>query len=609
MVKKERLKKIKNFLSNFWELEHIELSQWYNTCYSIDEMEDRFDNLFFCWGVAKPKTWWAKRTTTKKDIIYKNYFAIDIDLRKQYAQINNCELKDVSDEALLEQISAIKDMLSQNELLKQWRFIIFTWNWCHIYFVWNKQIISAEDYQDWVKEIYRSWNIFTDSIRWEFNYFYSDNSTANIDRILRLPYSFNTKETNPHWKEIVKILHQQDVNCEMLDKLPEYAKQYREFIKSIDTVEYTKPEKHISSWFMVDFVEQCNQLNIREVLDKLWVRYSGHILYEWDRKTSWRKIWNNWVINFSEDASDYDRAEWRPYSFVKKYLRHSERKETINRFKNNFKSIEKWCMENKDNYKIIGQSNSENDLKIPVCEYSRQDKAYYFASPVFDTDLWCLYKWELATIVAEGNSWKTTFALDMILRNTQLWSKCFYLNLEFPLWITFEKKRQDRHWKTKISMTELTDEEQIDLKNYVNMQLSKFDNDTLIWISIEELIKKLIELKSKWYELVFVDTFSKIDGNMWTTSWSSQNKCMILLQDFVGKTWMSIVLLHHTNKKKEFSWSEKIFDLSNVFLTISTNDELWNNVRVYELKKDKNTSNVKIFATYEKWEYKLIEEF
>lgn len=606
MKSKERLEKVKEFLSHFWDLENIEISQWYNTCYWIDEIEDKFENLFFCWWVWTPKKWWVKRTTTKKDIIYKNYFAIDIDLRKQYAHLNNCDVKNVSDESLFEQIASIKEMLSQNELLKQWSYIVFTWNWCHIYYIWNKQQISADDYQDWVKEIYRSWNIYTDSIWWEFNYFYSDNSTANIDRILRLPYSFNAKETNPHWKEVVKIIYQQDIKCEMLDKLPEYAKQHREFMKSIDTVSYAKQDKTIDSWFMVDFVEQCNKLNIRDVLDKLWVRYTGHILYEWDRKTSWWKIWNNWVINFSEDASDCDRAVWRPYSFVKKYLRHNERKETINRFKNNFKEIDKRCKDNSEKYK---QPENTNNLQIPVCEYSRQDKAYYFASPVFDNDLWCIYKWELVTIVAEGNSWKTTFALDMILRNTQLWSKCFYLNLEFPLWITFEKKWQDRHWKNKISMTQLSEEERIDLNNYVHMQLSKFDNDTIVWISLHDLIQKLIELKTKWYELVFIDTFSKIDWNMSGASWNSQNECMTQLQDFVGKTWMSLVVLHHTNKKKDFSGSQKIFDLSNVFLTISANEELWDNLRVYELKKDKNTNKVKIFASYEKWEYKIIDEF
>lgn len=607
MKKEERLNKIKEFLSTFWGIEHVEISQWYHTCYWIDEIGSITDDLFFCGWVKNPKRWWVARNTKKTDIWEKNYFAIDIDLRKQYATINNCDFKDVPDEALYQQIDSIKEMLSWHPLLSQWRYIVFTWNGCHVYFVWDSTNISPEDYQDWVKEIYRSRNMYTNSIWWEFNYYFADNSTANIDRILRIPFSFNTKETNPGGKKAVRIVYENNEKSEMVANLSVYAEAYRYFVKKNNEVEY-KPEieNKIDTGFMTAFVERCNQLKIRDVLDKLWIRYSGNSVYEWDRKTNWRKIWDNWVFNFSDDSSDYDRAVWRAYSFVKKYLRHTERKETINRFKENFKEIAERAEENWNKFK---KEEKKEEFKIPTYSYSRQDKAFYYPSPIFDDVLWCIYKWELVTIVADWNAWKTTFALDMILRNTRLGSKCFYLNLEFPLGITFEKKRQDVHGKTKITMTQLTDAEKIDLNNYVTMQLSKFDNDTMVWISINDLIKKLAELKEKGYELVFVDTFSKIDWNMWWDSWSSQNKSMVLLQDFVWKTWLSVVMLHHNNKKKEFSWSKKIFDLSNVFVTISIDERIWTDTRVYELKKDKNSRNAKMFARYEKWEYILDEVF
>lgn len=613
MNKQERITQIKDFLSRFGDLSNIELNQNYSHAYSLAEIESKTENLFFCWWVNEPKKWWVNRTTKPWDIIYKNYFAIDIDLRKQYAQANWCEPNNVTDEQLFQQIDSVKDMLSQDPLLKQRSYIVFTWNWCHVYYCgyrWDIKNweLTADEYHDGVMEVYRSWNIFTTNIRWEFNYFYSDGSTANIDRILRLPYSYNAKPTNKDGRKIpVKILYQQDEVSDMVEHLKEYAQRYREFQKSINKVVYKDEKPSDVTWFMWAFVKYCDtQVPIRDVLDKLWIRYSWHAIYEWDRKTNWWKIWNNCVVNHSKDSSDSERAQWWCYSFVKHYLRHTERKETINRFKENFESVRERAEKNKDSFQ---KEEKKEEFKIPTYSYSRQDKAFYYPSPIFDDVLWCIYKWELVTIVADWNAWKTTFALDMILRNTRLGSKCFYLNLEFPLGITFEKKRQDIHGKTKITMTQLTDEEKVDLNNYVTMQLSKFDNDTMVWISINDLIKKLAELKEKGYELVFVDTFSKIDWNMWWDSWSSQNKSMVLLQDFVWKTWLSVVMLHHNNKKKEFSWSKKIFDLSNVFVTISIDERIWTDTRVYELKKDKNSRNAKMFARYEKWEYILDEVF
>ena len=599
----ERVKSIKQFLSTFWWLEHIEISQWYHICYSADEIIDKFDDLFFCGWVNNPKKWWVERHTRKTDIWKKNYFAIDVDLRKQYASINWCDFKDVSDEAIFQQINSIKDMLSWDPLLSQWRYITFTWNWCHVYFVWDLIEISPEDYQDWVKEIYRSWNMYTDNIRWEFNYYFADNSTANIDRILRVPYSFNTKESNPWWKKKVQIMYEQDVKSEMVWKLKEYAERYREFMKKNDKTEYKKESTvKVDNWFMTAFVERCNQLEIRDVLNKLWIRYSWHSVYEWDRKTNWWKIWNNWVFNFSDDSSDYDRAVWRPYSFVKKYLRHSERKETINRFKENFKEIAKWAEENWDKFKK--EDKKEDEFVVPEVRYDSSSTAYKLADPIFD-ELWCMYKWDIVTIVAEWNSWKTTFALDICRRNEAEWHKCFYLNLEFWLETTFQRRWQELHWLNKIELTQISALDRENLNKYVQQCLAWINHDSRKDITLDELKVLLVDLWKQWYELVIIDTFSKIEGNMWNNARWFQNKCMSELEDLAKKTGLVIVSLHHTNKLKKFSWSQKIYDLSKVFYTISVVDET---TRKYICEKDKFGCTWKeVDAMYKAWEYSLYE--
>lgn len=606
MTPSERMEKIKEFLSHFGDLENIELNQDYSHAYGIDEISWLKDNLFFCGGVRTPKKWWADRKTKPADIVYKNYFAIDIDLRKQFAQKNWCDVSEVTDEQLFEQIDSVKEMLSWHDLLKQWSYIVFTGNGCHIYYCWYRWAvgneISAEEYQEWVKEVYRSWNIFTNNIWGDFNYFYSDNSTANIDRILRLPYSYNAKPSNPGGRKIpVKIMYQQDEVSDMVEHLKEYAEQYRKFQKEINTVEYKNDWPVDKGSFMYNFVHYCDWLKIRDVLDKLWVRYSWHSLYEWDRKTSGWKIWDNCVVNYSDDASDSGRPEWWCYAFVKNYLKHQERKETVAWFKDNFPEVKRWAEENSDKFE------KKDWLYIPEIQYDSASLAAKLADPIFD-ELGCIYKWDIATIVAEWNSGKTTFALDIARRNEAEWRKCFYLNLEFWLETTFQRRRQEKHWLNKIQLTEISEQDRANLNSYVASCLSWIHHSSEKDITLDRLKELLLQLWKEGYSLVIVDTFSKIDGNMWNNSWSCQNKCMSELEDFAKRTWLAILLLHHTNKLKKFSGSQKIFDLSKVFYTISTVE--WDDsLRKYVCEKDKFWStNHFVLASYKAWEYSLYED-
>lgn len=605
MDKQERTTQIKDFLSHFGDLKNIELNQNYSHAYSLQELESKTENLFFCWWVNEPKKWGVNRTTKPWDIIYKNYFAIDIDLRKQYAQANWCEPNDVTDEQLFQQIDSVKDMLSQDPLLKQRSYIVFTWNWCHVYYCgyrWDIKNweLTADEYHDGVMEVYRSWNIFTTNIRWEFNYYYSDGSTANIDRILRLPYSYNAKPTNKDGRKIpVKILYQQDEVSDMVEHLKEYAEKYREFQKSINKVVYKDEKPSDVTWFMWAFVKYCDtQVPIRDVLDKLWIRYSWHAIYEWDRKTNWWKIWNNCVVNHSKDSSDSERAQWWCYSFVKHYLRHTERKETINRFKENFESVREWAEKNKDNF----QKEEKKEIVVPEIKYDSTSVAYKLADPVFDV-LWCMYKWDMVTIVAEWNSWKTTFALDICRRNEAEGHKCFYLNLEFWLETTFQRRWQELHNLTKIDLTKISELDRQNLNNYVAKCLEWIHHDSRKSITIEELKELLIDLWKQWYELVIIDTFSKIEWNMGNWARWCQNQCMSELEDLANKTWLVIVSLHHTNRVKKFSWSQKIFDLSKVFYTITVLDET---TRTYACEKDKFWCTGKeVDVSYKAWEYRL----
>ena len=238
-------------------------------------------------------------------------------------------------------------------------------------------------------------------------------------------------------------------------------------------------------------------------------------------------------------------------------------------------------------------------------------QGFLYPSPVFDDKFQMLFEWELATIVAEANSWKTTFALEMIDRNAELWVKGYYINLEFPIETTYERRRLWYHGKDKSDLSTskpLTPSEQADIERYVNEQLNKYAYlSEPNGIDLDKLVQ-YIEIKAiEWYKLFVVDTFSRIHWNLEKDARNNQNKCMETLQELVQRLWIAIVMLHHTNRSWTWEGSQKIMDLSNVFIVLERDyDWTWEPLTKYKLMKDKYTPNVELSLYYRNWKY---EEF
>lgn len=239
-------------------------------------------------------------------------------------------------------------------------------------------------------------------------------------------------------------------------------------------------------------------------------------------------------------------------------------------------------------------------------------KGFVYPSENFNS-FWCFMSWELVTIVAESNSWKTTFAMDLISKNADRWRKGFYINLEFPI----ETMRQSRwlwfHWKWKECLTDLnslTDYEKNDLQTYVNKMLNRFDYyNNPEWLWLDELELLLNEKAMMWFELFVIDTFSRIWNNMDNNARESQNKTMAMLQDLAQKLDIAIVVLHHTNRSWTREWTQKIMDLSNVFIIIEKDSNCdWVPYRRYKLMKDKFTPDKEIELYYKWWQYVVNDE-
>jgi hypothetical protein len=160
------------------------------------------------------------------------------------------------------------------------------------------------------------------------------------------------------------------------------------------------------------------------------------------------------------------------------------------------------------------------------------------------------------------------------------------------------------NWKKKENLTDinpLSPEEEKQMNDYVNENLKKFDYyNNANWLTLDELVLLINEKAMFGYELFVIDTFSRIQGNLNSqTARTSQNKCMETLQELAQKLDIAIIVLHHTNRAGTFEWSQKIMDLSNMFIIIEKDiDGEWEEYRRYKLMKDKYTTNKEVELYY-----------
>lgn len=330
--------------------------------------------------------------------------------------------------------------------------------------------------------------------------------------------------------------------------------------------------KHNSNWTEQIF---CNWKSTGCWIDKMWKI--------WSTDKGWPN-WTNWI-------AWYGWVDWKEiYKWIKEEFPFviPEKKEEVIAWE-------------------ISEKEIEEGTKLVL---GGEKKWFLYPSDKFNAFEWFM-SWDLVTIIAPSNSGKTTLALDIIKRNAKLGRKWMYINLEFEIATVPRGRRMWAHWKNKMDLTDLgtmTEEEKKDMDEYIKSYLSEFDYyNNPNGLELDKLVSLIRKKAEEWYELFVIDTFSKILGNLNSqTARTNQNKCMEVFQSLVQELNIAVVMLHHTNRQGTWEGSQKIMDLSNVFITIEKSDDwTWVPSRIYRLMKDKYTPDKEIELWYDvkTWNY------
>lgn len=577
-----------DFLKDLSWSQNVEI----NNLRNLLKFNDAFgkENIYFCAWVEKKLTTRCKDSDIKK----KKYFVVDIDARLDHYEKTGEVL---TEEQLDKEIAEILKKLDSASLL-DYSYAVNSWNWLHLYYVGEEREFDRETYSNWVKFFYEQ----IDEVLKKTNY-RCDPATHNLARIMRLPWTINPrKKESKDWVKwdlgdyttnFVRYQPQKSLYFEMLEEFAnaykledEKAKKEKPEVRRI-AKDYTSKNdirseiNSIPAWELAEIVRGVRLIDNWEEIAVLREDKKNMGAYRYKPK--------NLIVNTGSSLINTQKDYFTPYELVYYEMFNWDVAKTLEYFKNKYGikvDQKKTIIPEKTKYNIIW---------------------YYYPNDVFDS-FDCFMSWELVTIVAEGNSGKTTFAMDIIQRNSMEGKKWFYINLEFPI----ETVRQNR-WlfmnnKRKRNLTDidpLSPEERGAMDRYVKDKLSKFSyyNEPQ-GMELDDLVELIKQKHSEWYGLIVVDTFSRINGNLWEKARANQNKVMETLQSVAQNIWVALILLHHTSKKGIFEGSQKIYDLSNVFIIITKAETAdGEEYRTFEMSKDKFVTKHEVDLAYRNHTY------
>lgn len=457
----------------------------------------------------------------------------------------------------------------------------------------------------------KDWTIenWTKICWWLRNFFWWDPAIASdISRVLRVPgYNHMKNPDSPFMCEIIDWNSEYYTEEEMLKAFPDtetladkearVIKKEAQLKQAIGNDDTWDRIRAMDSKAMLEKISWTSLVNGDVITFRHNSNWTEQIFCNW-KSTGCRidKAWKIWSTdkggpNWTNWIAWYGWVDWKEiYKWIKEEFPFilPEKKEDVSSWE-------------------ISEKEIEQGSKLILTE---EKKWFLYPSDKFNAFEWFM-SWDLVTIIAPSNSGKTTLALDIIKRNAKLGRKWMYINLEFEIATVPRSRWMRAHWKNKMDLTDLgtmTEAEKADMDNYIKSYLSEFDYyNNPNGLELDKLVSLIRKKTEEWYELFVIDTFSKILGNLNSdTARTNQNRCMEVFQSLVQELNIAVVMLHHTNRQGTWEGSQKIMDLSNVFITIEKSDDwTWLPSRIYRLMKDKYTPDKEIELWYnvKTWEY------
>jgi len=577
--------KIADFLRTLCPMNKVEFNNL-DITFWFEEALTRKEDIFFIASVENP----SKRSSDD-DIIFKNYFFMDFDLRQNYYKQTN---DIIDDDTLLLSLEYVKEELKKNWFW-DYRYIVFTGNWFHIYYVWEWQKFNKEDYKLWVENYFNEVNkIFDDTFK-------VDVACKNIARLSRLPWTYNYKRSK-YWLESKECIILEDTGLfsDKIKNISQVANSEKEN-KLINKVNY---EIKVSMTNINDPVlEEILKIDISDLIYKYaWLELQR----DWKNFKSpkdWSNIWmflmNN-VIYITWTHYLSDKAKWyNSFTFVKTHY-NLDNNLTFQWFKDNFSNIKDISDKKKQEFKAQQQERNwvweviDVDSHfidfwklVSIAKENRRKIDWktlvkYWIKWLDDYLVWILPE-ELVVIWAQPWVWKSEIAYNIWIHNALNDKKVCLFSLEWNLEESALRYLQKEiNKKDSVSSAEyrfnLKDinklEDSVEINKKLSDNLIVFDKRTMptLWF-----LKEVIKRKSKETDLFIIDHLHYIP-----LEWENENRLvwevmreLKLITDIYKKPVVLISHLRKPNKMQDeptefdFYWSGNISKEATTIILVS----------------------------------------
>ena len=331
-------------------------------------------DMYFCWWVNNDRH--SSRRVWDDDIIEKNWFYLDLDLRKH---IKETESRIAHDSELISILqNEILPLLNQHEVLKNFRYIVFSGNGFHLYYLWTKFVSFGEDKQysknDYKKTVQTMLFDAVDLL-WAYGWCV-DTSTCNLSRLARIPLSFNSKRESEYNLDPLacEIIEATDHYIEFED-IMKYAPKIEDEVKS-DFAEHKKQKKleliervrksmiytPVSLRWAHCILDAINSIPIENVINKrLWLILASdwaNFVSPWSSDYKWffkDKKGGNYVIRGWTHYFPGKKIIYSSYDFIL-VKENDDHESTIQWFQANFPELKDFCQ--------MTHEETKNDIDI-----------------------------------------------------------------------------------------------------------------------------------------------------------------------------------------------------------------------------------------------------
>lgn len=555
------------------------------------------------------------KRNSDKDIIFKNYFFVDFDLRENWKKINNTIVDDLSMDIQLEFI--------KSELTKKWywdwRFIVSTGNWYHFYWVWDWNNYLVDDYKNVVEYHYSEIdNIFNAPT------YKVDHACKNIWRIARLPWTKNYWRKTKYGLEPAEAIILEDTWVSS-DKILNITKLALELQQKEIKENINRQMKNISD----PCLEAILELDIVPLIeDYTWLQLGKDKKNFPDKDGNTGMFVADNILHWTWTARISDKFNWyNIFLFVKEHY-NLDNNWTFQRFKDRYSHIKDiWLQKKKEFKKELNIPDIQKDIRI---EKDEIEIKFWWYRP----------SWWLDFIDKEFRKFDSNGELIVMYwppwcGKTELWFftakankdiKTVYFCLEIPEETILTRWALRKNWLTweEVDYDTIPEHKKESVRASINY-FKKTSKKYLKMVSIseqpsvEQLIAKMY-LEKEEKSIFIIDNLGKItwdenenirfaDISAKLQTFAYNNKCWVILQHHTIKPMT-------TNKKKEldnvfsqslfwpywFRGSQKIFDNATRMVEIHRDYEN-SRTQLLQYKHTPTDTRWIVELAFEKWDF------